>query len=41
MEYFTHGETIPSEKTLEFIRQFARNYRAIKLNGRTESYCMN
>lgn len=41
MKYFTHEETTPSEKTLNLIKQIAHTYRVIKLNGRTEVYCMN
>ncbi|WP_315343437.1 hypothetical protein, partial [Hoylesella oralis] len=41
MKYFTREEITPSEKTLKFIRQFAYTYRAIKLSGKTEIYCLN
>ncbi len=41
MEYFTHEESQPSLKTLNLIRQIAHSYRAIKINGRTEVYCLN
>lgn len=42
MEYiFTSEEVKPSEKTLNFIRQIAYTYRVIRMNGRTESYCLN
>ncbi len=41
MGYFTQEESKPSLKTLNLIRQIAYTYRAIKLNGRTEVYCLN
>lgn len=41
MKYFTHDEITPSEKTLNLIRQIAYTYRVIKMNGRTEAYCLN
>ncbi len=41
MGYFTQEEKQPSLKTLNLIRQIAYTYRTIKLNGRTEVYCLN
>jgi len=42
MMYFTQEEELcPSEKTLDFIRQFAYTYRSVNINGRQEAYCLN
>lgn len=41
MDIFTSEEIRPSEKTLEFLRQFARLYRAGKRNGMDKIYCVN
>ncbi len=41
MQYFTSEDLCPSEKTLNIIRQIAYTYRAVTMNGRTASYCMN
>lgn len=41
MEIFTQEEMNPSEKTLSIIRQIAYTYRAIKVNNKLESYCLN
>ena len=41
MKYFTQKETLPSEKTLQIIRQIAYTYRAIKVNGKNEVFCLN
>lgn len=39
--FFTSEEMRPSEKTINLIKQIAYSYRAIKLNGRYEAYCLN
>lgn len=41
MDYFTSEDFKPSEKTLNIIRQIAYTYRAIKMNGKDEFYCLN
>ena len=41
IEIFTKEEMKPSEKTLNIIRQIAYNYRAMKVNGKLETYCLN
>ena len=41
IELFTQEELKPSEKTLNIIRQIAYTYRAIKVNGKLETYCLN
>ena len=41
MQYFTQEELKPSEHVLNIIRQIAYSYLTIKVNGRTESYCLN
>ena len=41
MQFFTQEEVKPSEHVLNMIRQIAYNYRTIKVNGRTEVYCLN
>ena len=41
MDIFTSEEIRPSEKTLEFIRQFARLYHTGKRNGVEKIYCVN
>ncbi|GAB6982201.1 hypothetical protein [Prevotella dentasini] len=41
MQLFTPEELNPSEKTLRLIRQIAYTYRAIQINGKTETYCLN
>ncbi|MFC2440688.1 MAG: hypothetical protein ACFNVH_07750 [Segatella maculosa] len=41
MKYFTPKEVRPSEKTLKMIRQIAYTYRAIKMNGKNEVFCLN
>ena len=41
MQHFTQEELKPSEHVLNMIRQIAYSYRAIKMNGRTEVYCLN
>lgn len=41
MEYFTSEELNPSERTLNIIRQIAYTYRALKVNGHYEMYCLN
>ena len=40
-KYFTPKEVRPSEKTLKMIRQIAYTYRAIKMNGKNEAFCLN
>lgn len=37
IDIFTHEEMNPSEKTLNFIRQFAYTYRTLKVNDKLES----
>ena len=39
MQYFTHEDLNPSERTLSLIRQIA--YRPVEINGKMESYCLN
>lgn len=41
MSYSTLKEIGPSEKTLFIIRQIAYSYRAVKVNGTIQSYCLN
>ncbi|EHG17024.1 hypothetical protein HMPREF9138_00352 [Prevotella histicola F0411] len=41
VKLFTSEELKPSEKTLNIIRQIAYTYRAIKINGKVESFCLN
>ena len=41
MKIFTHEETEPSPRTLNFIREFAHTYRVIDLSGRHGVYCLN
>ncbi len=41
MTHFTQEEKKPSSKTLNIIRQIAYTYRAIKMNGQSEVYCLN
>ena len=41
MKYFTQNEALPSEKTLQIIRQIAYTYRVIKVNGKNEVFCLN
>jgi len=38
---FTKEELTPSEKTLNIIRQIAYTYRAMKINGKLETYFLN
>ena len=40
-ELFTKEELTPSEKTLNIIRQIAYTYRAMKINGKLETYFLN
>jgi hypothetical protein len=37
MQIFTHEEMTPSEKTINFIKQFAYTYRVLK----GQAYCLN
>ncbi|WP_262503302.1 hypothetical protein [Prevotella intermedia] len=41
IEIFTKEEMKPSEKTLNIIRQIAYTYRAMKVNDKLETYCLN
>ncbi len=41
MKYFTKEENKPSNNTLNIIKQIAYTYRSIKLNGKSEAYCLN
>lgn len=41
MKIFTHEETEPSLHTLNFIREFARTYRVVEVNGNFVGYCLN
>ena len=41
MKYFTQKEALPSEKTLQIIRQIAYTYRVIKVNGKNEVFWLN
>ncbi len=38
---FTSEETRPSERTINIIKQIAYTYRAIKMNGKYEAFCLN
>lgn len=38
---FTSEEMRPSERTIRLIKQIAYTYRAIKLNGKYEVFCLN
>lgn len=33
--------TLPSERTLSFIREFAHSFRVIKTNNQNIGYCVN
>lgn len=41
MKYFTLEEAVPSETTLNIIRQIARTYRAVNTGNKTSNYCLN
>jgi len=41
MQNFTPEEMKPSEHVLNMIRQIAYSYRVMKVNGKTEAYCLN
>jgi hypothetical protein len=41
MKIFTHEEVEPSPHTLNFIREFARTYRVMEMNGHYGVYCLN
>ena len=41
MNIFTHEETEPSTRTLNFIKEFARTYRVMGIGGHHTSYCLN
>ena len=38
---FTSEEIRPSERTIKIIKQIAYTYRAIKMNGKYEVFCLN
>ena len=40
-QYSTSDEMRPSRKTINMIKQRAYTYRAIKMNGRYEAFCLN
>lgn len=40
-QYSTSDEMRPSRKTINMIKQIAYTYRAIKMNGRYEAFCLN
>ena len=40
-QYSTSDEMRPSRKTINMIKQIAYPYRAIKMNGRYEAFCLN
>ena len=40
-QYSTSEEQRPSKKTINMIKQIAYTYRAIKMNGRYEAFCLN
>lgn len=40
-QYSTSDEMRPSRKTINMIKQIAYTYRAIKMNGRNEAFCLN
>lgn len=39
--FFTSEEMRPSERTIQIIKQIAYTYRAMKMNGKYEVYCLN
>ena len=41
MKYFTQKEALPSEKTLQIIRQIAYTYRVARVNGKNTAFCLN
>ena len=41
MMHFTLEEWSPSEKTLNLIRQIAHTYRAYRMDGQVQMYCLN
>lgn len=40
-QYSTSDEMRPSRKTINMIKQIAYTYRAIKMNGCYEAFCLN
>ena len=40
-QYSTSDEMRPSRKTINMIKQIAYTYRAIKMNGHYETFCLN
>ena len=40
-QYSTSDEMRPSRKTINMIKQIAYTYRAIKMNARYETFCLN
>ena len=40
-QYSTSDEMRPSRKTINMIKQIAYTYRAIKMNGSYEAFCLN
>lgn len=40
-QYSTSDEMRPSRKTINMIKQIAYTCRAIKMNGRYETFCLN
>lgn len=41
MQIFTPEEIKPFEQTLNLIKQIAYTYRAVKMNNKLESFCLN
>ncbi len=41
MKIFTQEELQPSQRTLNFIREFAHTFRVIDMNGQSGVYCLN
>ena len=41
MKIFTQDEFQPSQRTLNFIREFAYTYRVADINGQSCAYCLN
>ncbi len=41
MQYFTQKEIVPSERTLNIIRQIAYTYRVSRTTGKPLAYCLN
>lgn len=41
MKCFSPKESLPSEKTLQLIKQIAYTYRVARVNGKNTAFCLN